>query len=297
MTGLNNIIQRTATTGSFSHIHPNIKIYVINRPNLNKSFIFYCITQIKVVFTKSSIQKLIIYIKQFRPLGNTFRFAVVLKEDISRFISSLHRVSSPSTVFFAVVPVVIYSVNRSLFFSKIFNVNKVRFAHVSSKFFKRIPLTLHTLAPPSVVIRVASFLNSRIGAIESRYPGFWSLSVLCPHSDTSLRGHFLLKTAARFSSTIPQIYTRYVCSLTTVTHAIEHNPPRCWVPSVFFNNTKFVEFFVSTVYFVSHSTKIAIRSGVQRLLPPARTSDYGLYSIKRSTLLSNNVIITSKHGL
>ena len=80
---------------------------------------------------------------------------------LSRFgTPRLFFISRPSTIYFAIISIVVYAVNSCLFFSKFFNVLKVQFIHIIFEFFKILPKTFNSATAISVIIPSSRFITS-----------------------------------------------------------------------------------------------------------------------------------------
>ncbi len=106
----------------------------------------------------------------FRPFRNTSSYSIVGNHSIVSSISLLHLHSSPPTVFFIVVSIIINPIYRSLFLTKLLDMLGVRLVHIISKFFKRVPAVLNSTFPvkmKSWIIRVgASPFNLKPNVIK-----------------------------------------------------------------------------------------------------------------------------------
>lgn len=78
----------------------------------------------------------------FSPLGQIKSFTLKGYQTVSSLIVHLLLHSSPSAIFFAVMPVIINPINARVLFSKLFDMLKVRFVHIVSELFKGVPKTL-----------------------------------------------------------------------------------------------------------------------------------------------------------
>lgn len=79
--------------------------------------------------------------------------------------------SSPSTIFFAIIPINVNSIDTRIFKTKFFDMFKIRPVHIIPKFFKRSPKALYTSSSVYRIVMtfriIATSLNSHKSIIKT----------------------------------------------------------------------------------------------------------------------------------
>lgn len=207
-----------------------------------------------------------------RPVGQTHRLTPVCNHSIGSLVSILNASSRPLTIFFTVVAVYINSLYRSAFGS---------FAHVVIKDLKLIPLLANRNAPPSIVgesIRV--FIKTPISHFLPRLVRSRSFGVLS--WTLSMFGNRIgKKTSATENVPRAEVASVNYRFISAITSAFPKRPSGNTVLSfstaLIRNDNQAAK---STSYNVNQLHTInAVRSSVQRLLLPARTSNNIHYTV------------------
>lgn len=179
-------------------------IYLFNWVN-NSSFERHFVSE------NSLIQFVVGNLINFAPFRNIFNFTTKLYKYTFSGVSGLFAPSSPATVFFTVVSVYIYAINRGLFLSKLFYVRFVTLIHIFFEFFKRIPQTFYSSTSVIFVTTVTCIITSSFQmlpySVESRVRQ--SVYRFC------VATKIFQKTSARFHTSIFKILSRYVRDVAT----------------------------------------------------------------------------------
>lgn len=116
------------------------------------------------------------YFSNLRPFRKALSFIVKSNEMVVTFVSTLFDLSSPSAIFFRVVSIAAYSINRGVRFTKFFYMSQIRFIHIVFKLHKRIPQTFYSFSTIPVVFNMSDFVTSSfktsIEIIKSRITHF-----------------------------------------------------------------------------------------------------------------------------
>jgi len=78
------------------------------------------------------------------PIRKAFSFSSKSYENIISFVSCLFKNSNPPAILSIIIPIIVNSIYLCLLLSKFFDVLKIRFIHIISKFFKRFPETFYS---------------------------------------------------------------------------------------------------------------------------------------------------------
>lgn len=164
-------------------------------------------------------------------------------------IINLNFISRPSAIRPAVMPIIINSVDSSLFFSEFFNMLEIGLIHVISEFFKRAPEKFYT--PTSIVV-VKSSLRRIAPTPRSEKYIIESLSRLTSYRKTMCSRIFPYKftathTAARTSVMSPEIRTWLYTFVSTIA-LTQKQVAASFISTVEFFYQQFTEFLSNQIY-------------------------------------------------
>ena len=161
----------------------------------------------------SSLQSTLANAYFVSPIRHTMSFAIKGYHMIKSGVSSLFLFRSPSAIRLFIMSVYVYAVNRSLHYSKFLNMFFVRFIHIISKFFKRIPKTLNSSSTVNAIFRSFGVITPLFYSSESH------IKSRIPHSvgSLSVAKHAFGITTARFGLTTPQFTSGRKTNFPTIT--------------------------------------------------------------------------------
>src|SRR3990167_2702315 len=111
-------------------------------------------------FVYSAFEQPIIYIKNLYPFSSRVFLSSKFSKNILSRILPLFKQRCPSAIFFAIIPIIVNSINRSIFYSKFFYMKFIRFIHIISKIFKRFPKTFYSSRSIHIILRAIRILTS-----------------------------------------------------------------------------------------------------------------------------------------
>jgi len=100
---------------------------------------------------ESPMYKSSVSFKRFSPVSQEHSLSIVSNLPNKISVSALNKRGRPTTIFLAIVSIVIYTVYLSLFLSVSFNMLKVRLIHIISEFFKGFPKALYATTSIKVI--------------------------------------------------------------------------------------------------------------------------------------------------
>ena len=133
---------------------------LVSHYRFGKSFLFRPLTGIQ-----SIVKCLWVYSDYFGPLSYTMSFVSKCYQVVISCISGLQLSTSPPTVFFAVISIIINSIECSIFFTKFLTMKFVTLIHIIPKFLKGFPETLYSTPTVKWIVKGSSIIASglRIG--------------------------------------------------------------------------------------------------------------------------------------
>ena len=164
---------------------------------------FYCFFCIPFISKYSLMNDFIRYFVNFRKFCNAIFNSINIEVFVVSHISTLHFSSRPPTVFFRIISIIINPINRGILFSKLFYMKLIRFIHIISKFFKRLPKTFNSSTAIRREIRQLLITSSRYNATINSIKSCMFKSVFVVHD-------FISQKAGRFASILPSVTAKLI---------------------------------------------------------------------------------------